>query len=119
MAYPDFQVNAAGIMAAQPTSIRYIPPSSTMVRLAGGGYTAAVRGAGARVAVRWGADVAALGAYDELVADLAGAVAARIRWEDPAGNTFDLQVISEAVGATYGPGNWFEPFTVTFFEQQS
>ncbi len=119
MAYPDLQVNAAGIMANQPTSIRYIPASPTMIRLAGGGYTAAVRGAGARVVVRWGADIAADGAYDELVADLAGAVAARLRWEDPAGNTFDLQVIAEAISATYGPGDWFEPFTVTFFEQQS
>lgn len=106
-------------MANQPSSVRYIPASPTMVRLAGGGYTAAVRQLGARVVIRWGVTRAADGAYDELIADLAGAFAARLRWEDPAGNTFDLNVISEAIPALYGPGPWFDPFTVTFIEAQS
>lgn len=119
MAYPDLQINAAGVMANQPTSIRFFPASPTMVRLAGGGYTAAVRSAGARIVIHWGVTRAADGAYDELIADLAGALAARLRWEDPAGNTFDFQVISEPIAAVYGPGPWFDPFTVTFFEQQS
>lgn len=119
MAYPDLQINAAGIMANQPTSVNYTPASPTFIRLAGGGYTAANRVEGARVVIRWGADVAADGAYDELIADLAGNTAARLRWEDPAGNTFDVDVLAEAISAMYGPGNWFEPFTVTFLEQAS
>ncbi len=106
-------------MANQPSSVQYFPASHTMVRLAGGGFTAAIRSKGARVVIRWGVTRAADGAYDELIADLAGAFAGRLRWEDPAGNTFDLQVIFEPIPALYGPGPWFDPFTITAFEQQS
>ena len=119
MAYPDLQINAAGIMTNQPTSVQYVPASPTFTRLAGGGFTAANRAEGARVVIRWGADVAADGAYDELIADIAGDTAVRLRWEDPAGNTFDVDTLAESISVMYGPGPWFQPFTVTFLEAAS
>ncbi len=119
MVFPDFRVNAVAVMSNQPSSIQHIPASPTFVRLAGGGYTAALRSGGARVVVRWGVNAALDGAFDELLADLAGNTAARLRWEDPNGNTFDLDVLAEAVGSAFGPGQWYDAFTVTFWEQAS
>lgn len=125
MAFPDFKIGAAAIMANQPSSIQFVPAQPTFQRLSGGGYVASPRAQGARVVVTWGVDVASDGAYDELVTDLGGTpgtpgsinLAHTITWEDPAGNAFSVDVVVEDISQQFGPAQLFQAFSVTFFQR--
>ncbi len=104
-----------------------IPAQPSTRRLSGGGYVMSLREGGARVVIRWGMDAVMNGAYDELITDLGGTPGTldsithshTITWEDPAGNTFSLDVVCEDVQAVFGPGPFFSPFSITFFETVS
>ncbi len=112
----SFQVNAAAVMTNQPSDILFVPSRPATALLTTGATVAVARPKGARIVVKWGVKAARLGAYDELIADLGGNIGTRLRWEDPSGNTFDIQAVSEGVQVRYKQGGWFEPFTVTFKE---
>lgn len=122
--YADFKIGAADIMTNQPSEIRFIPAQPTTHRLSGGGFVLSTRNKGGRLVVRWGMGAAKAGAYDELITDLGGTPGTlasitykhTITWEDPNGNTFSIDTVCEDVQVVYGPGQFYMPFTVTFWE---
>ena len=118
MAFPDFNAGS-GAMTNQPTRIRFIPAQPRFSRTASGGTLANRRADGARVVVTWGSEVAEDGAYAELIADLGGTLVHTISWTGPGGTGFSFTMVAENVGQIFGPGEWFDPFTVTFFEVPS
>ena len=87
-----------------------------MMKLSGGGTHAVNRTDGDRIIVTWGEAAAKNGALAEVIADLAGNTACRVRWEDPAGTTYDINCQAEAAGHRMSArGDLFLPFSVTFF----
>ena len=68
----------------------------------------------------WGVTVAADGAYDELLADLAAeGPVFTLTFEDPNANAESVEVVAEEIDRKYGPATLYGPFTVTFFETAS
>ncbi len=120
MAYVDFKIGSQPIMANQPSHINHRKKGLRKIRrLVDGSYVGSNRDKGEVVVVTWGipGGVPTTAAYSELLADLGAENSTfTLAFEDPAGNTVSVDVVAEEIDRKYGPGQLFEPFTVTFFE---